>query len=104
MPFSELPLAQQRRLNPFDGLAIDVGAWRDAHDYHRAAQRLHTLGYHGFGIVYGLEVTAHDPADRTVIVHPGMAIDRDGNCIIVAEAQRFAIASREDTAVHLVIQ
>lgn len=104
MPHSELPLAQHRRLAPFDGLAIDVGAWRDAHDYHRAHQRLHTLGYHGFGIVQGLEVTAHDPPDRTVIIHPGMAIDRDGNCIIVTEPQRVALESRAAASIHIVIQ
>ena len=95
---------QFKRVNPFDGLVVDADAWRDAHTYHRDQQRLHVLSYHNIGIVRGLGVTASDPADASVTIHPGMGVDPEGNIIIVPQAQRHTIQAREKAKVYLVIQ
>jgi hypothetical protein len=76
---------QLKRVNPFQGLIIDADTWQDAHNYHRDQQRLHVLAFHQTGIISGLEVTANSPADTSVIINPGMAIDPDGNVIIVPQ-------------------
>ncbi len=47
-----------RRMNPYRGLVVDVPTWVDAHDYHRAAQRMHSLSLHSPGVVAGLEVVS----------------------------------------------
>jgi len=93
-----------KRVNPFQGLIIDDDIWRDSHDYHRNHQRLHQLAVHGPGIVTGLEISPHDPADLSLIVNPGVGIDMDGNIIVVAKAQVYTIQSRERGTIYITIQ
>ena len=80
---------QLKRENPFEGLVIDADLWQDAHKYHRDQQRLHVLAFHQVGIAGGLQVTANDPANQSVTIHPGMGIDPEGNVILVSQAQRY---------------
>ncbi len=95
---------QLKRINPFQGLVIDADTWRDAHNYHRDQQRLHLLALHKVGIVEGFEVTANNPPDLSVTIHPGMAIDPEGNIIIVPQKQRYRLQTREKRIIYLVIQ
>ena len=104
MELNDIVSFQFKRVNPFEGLVVDADTWRDAHTYHRDQQRLHVLAYHQIGIVSGLEVTASDPADQSVTIHPGMGIDPEGNVIIVPEVQRHKLQTREKAKVYLVIQ
>ncbi len=76
-------------IDAYEGMTVDAAIWRDAHSYHRTAQRLHTRALHGWGIVEGLEVMAADPPGRAVILRPGLAIDRDGNIIRVPQPIRI---------------
>jgi len=75
MSLKDIIKFQLKRVNPFQGLVIDADIWRDAHNYHRDQQRLHVLTFHKTGIVEGLQVTANNPADLSVNIHPGTAID-----------------------------
>lgn len=93
-----------KRVNPFQGLVIDADTWQDAHAYHRDQQRLHLLAFHSCGIVDGLEVTAGNPPDLSVNIGPGLAIDPEGNVIIVPQTQRYRVQSRVRGTVHLTIQ
>ena len=95
---------QLKRVNPFQGLVIDADTWRDAHNYHRDQQRLHLLAFHKVGIVDGLKVTANNPPDLSVTIHPGMAIDPEGNVIIVPQTQHYRLQTRKSGIIHLVIQ
>jgi hypothetical protein len=95
---------QLKRVNAFQGLVIDADTWKDAHNYHRDQQRLHLLAFHKTGIVSGLELTAFNPADSSVSINPGIAIDPDGNLIIVQQKQRYKVQSREKGTVYLVLQ
>jgi len=95
---------QLKRVNPFQGLVIDADTWRDAHNYHRDQQRLHVLAFHKTGIVSGLEVTANNPADLSVNINPGIAIDPQGNVIIMPLTQRYRLQTQEKGLVYLIIQ
>ena len=93
-----------KRVNPFQGLVIDADTWRDAHNYHREAQRLHLLSLHKVGVIEGLAVTASNPGDLSVRIHPGAAIDPEGNVILVPQEQRYQLQTRQKGMVYLVIQ
>jgi hypothetical protein len=95
---------QLKRVSPFQGLVIDADTWRDAHNYHRDQQRLHLLAFHQTGIVKGLEVTANNPPDLSVTIHPGMGIDPEGNVIIVPQTQHYRLQTRKPGVIYLVVQ
>jgi hypothetical protein len=104
LPPRYLNRQQMKRLSPFEGLMIDAQAWTDAHLYHQEQQRLHALAFHGAGIVTGLEVTANASPDLSVIIHPGLAVDPEGNVILVTRAQRYYLQPKERGFVYLVIE
>jgi len=104
MALKDIIKFQLKRVNPFQGLVIDADTWRDAHNYHRDQQRLHMLAFHKIGINEGLKVTANTPPDVSVNIHPGMAIDPEGNVIIVSQTQRYRIQTREKGIIYLIIQ
>lgn len=93
-----------KKVNPFQGLVIDADTWRDAHNYHRDQQRLHVLAFHQVGIVSGLEVVASNPADLSVNIQPGLAIDPEGNAIAVPQSQRYQLQSGKAGMVYLILQ
>jgi hypothetical protein len=96
---------QLKRVNPFQGLVIDADTWQDAHNYHRDQQRLHVLAFHDTGIVSGLEVTAFNPPESSVNINPGIAIDPEGNVILVSQKQRYQLQThRNKGTVYLIIQ
>jgi len=93
-----------RRLNPYRGLIVDVSTWADAHDYHRAQHRLHTLSMHSPGVVLGLDVVAWNPPDNSVVIYSGVALDSEGHTIIVGEPQRFYLQMAEQGTAYIVIR
>jgi hypothetical protein len=100
----ELAKFQMKRVNPFQGLVIDADTWQDAHNYHRNQHRLHLLAFHKPGIVQGLEVVSNEPPDLSVTVQSGLAVDPEGNTIIVAQAQHYHIQTRQKKTIYLIIQ
>jgi hypothetical protein len=104
MELEDIIKFQLKRVNPFQGLVIDADIWRDAHEYHRNQQKLHMLAFHNVGIVGGLEVVANKPPDLSVNIRPGMAVDPEGNIIIVAKTQRYRIQTSEKKTLYLIIQ
>jgi hypothetical protein len=75
----------RKRISPIDGMAVTAQVWEEAHDYHLQRERLHAALLHGSGVVWGLEVIASDPADSSVYVLPGIAIDTHGQSIVLPE-------------------
>jgi len=102
--FNEILKLQLKRVNAFQGLIIDADAWQDAHDYHRNQYKLHLLAFHNTGIVEGLRVVSNDPPDLSVTIEPGLAVDPGGNNIIVPQAQRYQIQTRQKGTIYLIIQ
>ena len=83
--FKNLLKYPTRKVVPKDGMAVTASIWAEAHDYHADRQRFHDLFEHGSGIVFGLEVAPLEQ-DLSVSVSPGMAIDPQGNMIVLQEA------------------
>jgi hypothetical protein len=104
MALEDLIRFQFKRVNPFQGLILDADTWKDEQDYHRNQQKLHTLAFHGTGIVDGLEVIASQPPDFSLIISPGMAIDTEGNAIVVPKSQHYSLGSKNKGQVYLIIQ
>ena len=104
MDFEEILKFKLKRVNPFQGLVIDSDTWRDAHEYHRSQQRLHMLAFHDIGIIEGLKIVASKPPDLSVNIYPGIAVDPEGNIIIVSETQNYRIQTREKRTIYLIIQ
>ena len=104
MALEDLIKFQFKRINPFQGLVLDADTWRDEQDYHRNQQKLHTLAFHGTGIVEGLEVQASQPPNLSLVISPGMAIDTEGNVIVVQESQHYSLGAKNKGEVYLIIQ
>ncbi|MEO1388478.1 MAG: hypothetical protein AAFV85_14050 [Cyanobacteria bacterium J06634_6] len=86
------------RLNVTDSLRINADRWSLAHTYHRQRQNIHYQSLYQPGIVYGLGVKVIDPpqsahedfrGDSTcwVEIQPGLAINGEGNPIVVERQQ-----------------
>ncbi|MEM9446912.1 MAG: hypothetical protein AAGA75_00080 [Cyanobacteria bacterium P01_E01_bin.6] len=90
------------RLRVSDGLLINAERWQLAHAYHRQRQNLHFQSVNQPGIVDGLGVCIIPPPStvasqfrdqRWLQIQPGLAIDVNGNPIVVPESVDFRIAS-----------
>jgi hypothetical protein len=88
------------RLRTSDGLMINAVRWQAAHDYHRRRQNFHYQSLHQPGIVSGLGVVPISPKSaepqqyrdgRSVKLQPGIALDLQGNPIIVPQAENIQI-------------
>lgn len=104
MNLKDIIAFQFKRVNPFPGLAIDADTWRDAHNYSRDQQRLHNLIFHQIGIIEGLEVTENEPQDLSINIHPGIAVDPQGNIIFVRNIYHYQIQNRDKEIIYLIIQ
>lgn len=100
------PLIDPLKLNPlerlriYDSLLIDAERWRKAHDYHRERQNVYYQSLNQPGIVCGLgvkrinppkEVSAQFRLQPWLKIQPGVAIDWEGNPIIVPQAIDFPL-------------
>lgn len=82
-----------KRVDAEDGMAVTANVWELAHEYHRQRLRFHDLLRHGPGILTGLEVIASDPADSTVYVMPGIAVDSCGEVIALTAPMAYDLGS-----------
>ena len=116
-PFPEPAIAPMQRQQVRDGLLLTAERWQRAHDYQRKRQNLHYQSINQPGIVCGLgvrvipapeEVAAQYRDNRWVQIQPGIAIDLEGNPIIVPHQINFRIATElkesEPVTVYLVAQ
>ena len=69
------------RNNFFDGRFLSAEDLAREQDYFREKQKLHNRALHGFGIVYGLDVSQRP---GKLVITAGLAIDCQGNEIVVA--------------------
>lgn len=116
-PFANPAIAPMERQQVRDGLLLTAERWRRAHDYQRKRQNLHYQSINQPGIVCGLgvrviaapeEVAAQYRDNRWVQIQPGIAIDVEGNPIVVPHQINFRIATElkdsEPVTVYLVAQ
>jgi hypothetical protein len=104
------------RLNVTDGLLITAERWKQAQDYHRQRQNIHYQSVNQPGIVCGLGVSvisapaqnqARNRDERWVQVRPGIAIDVEGNLIVVPKPFDYHIDTElkesEPITVYLIV-
>jgi hypothetical protein len=103
MDLSALTRFRLRRVNPYRGLVIDEATWADAHDYHRDHLRLHALAFHSAGIIAGLEVRPTPSQAGSIDVNAGVALDAEGNMIVVGQDRRVAFDGLEPGDVYIVV-
>ncbi len=104
MTLDNIAKLQLKKVNAFQGLVIDADTWQDAHNYHSNQHKLHLLAFHGTGIVQGLNVVSNNPPNLSVTIQRGLAIDPEGNTIIVPQEQQYQIQTRRKGTVYLIIQ
>lgn len=71
-----------KRMNYFDRQFLRAKDFEDEQDYHIDRRRRHNTGFHGYGIVEGLEVVPD--TGTQVNIQPGWAIDSQGREIVLA--------------------
>ncbi len=91
------------RLVPVDGMAVTAQVWGEAHEYHRQVQSVLSRYSVGHGVLAGMDVMPSDPPDKSVFVSPGIALDHDGNIVVVSKPVAFEIGNTPDGTIHLVI-
>ncbi len=92
-----------KRISPTDGMVVTAKVWEEAHEYHRRSQRYLTLFGQGSGIITGLEVIASDPADTSVYILPGIAIDTAGEVIILSQPVAYDIGHDMEGVLYLLL-
>ena len=85
MPLEEMIARQITGIRPFNELPVDAEIWRQAHNHHHQHRFLHALAAHRPGVVTGLEVVVSQTRERTVVVAPGVAIDPEGQTVVLSE-------------------
>ena len=108
---------QFERLQVKDGISINAELWRKAHDYHDKRQSVQYQSLNQPGIVFGLGVRSIPAPEyasvqyrdgRWLEIKPGIAIDLQGNPIVVPELETYRIASENRTdnpiTIYLVIK
>ena len=100
------------RLQVNDGLLLTAQLWKQAHDYHRQRQNIYYQSLHQPGIVSGLGICIIEPPEevageykdrRWLLIKPGVAIDVNGNPIIVPRSLTFRIASETPKSGYRVV-
>jgi hypothetical protein len=105
MTVSERLLKQlpTRRLKAVDGMAVTATVWEEVSDYHRLYRQMATLLAAGTGVISGLEVVASDPADRTVYVTPGVAVDHEGRLVVFTDTVAYDVGNRAEGVYRLIL-
>ena len=108
------PIDPFERLHIYDGLMMNRQRWLLAHDYHRRRQNVHYQSLNQPGIVCGLgvrltapppEIAAKFRDRRWLEIQPGIAIDVEGNPIVVNEAidRRYRIKTEAPVTGTLIV-
>jgi hypothetical protein len=82
-----------KRLRFFIGQVLTAESLELEQQYFREKLKRHNRTLHGFGIVSGLEVGVQS---GQIIVEPGLALDCEGNELVVPSARPVVLASTTD--------
>ncbi len=95
-------LREFKRLNYFTSQFLQAEDFQDEQKYHRDKRHLLNCSIHEWGIVQGLDVSTVN--NQQVSVSIGLAIDKDGQEIILPSAQSLAISGTPNTSIFITIQ
>ncbi|MBE9080235.1 hypothetical protein IQ241_23595 [Romeria aff. gracilis LEGE 07310] len=107
--------APLQRLQVNDGLLITADRWQVAHGYHQQRQTIHYEALHQGGIVSGLGVSVGPIPDaaaskyrqpRWLTIQPGLAIDAQGNPIVVTSSESCYLSAQPsvETTIYIVLK
>lgn len=85
-------LRHLKRNRFFTGKLLTADDLELEQEYFRERLKRHNRYLHGFGVVFGLEVSKRGSA---AVISPGLAIDCQGNEIVVPEPLEQALPSRD---------
>jgi hypothetical protein len=89
------------RVNYFPGQLLSVDDLRAEQEYVREKSKQHNRMLHGAGLVSGLKVAI---VGGEVRVSPGLALDCEGNEIVVDSVQDFALPAGDSRSRYLVLR
>ena len=92
----EIPL--RKRPNYAYGMVLGVEDFKQEQSYFIDRMKLHNRMLHGYGTVAGLEVSSSEDAAKSIIVNAGMAIDPEGNEIMLPAAVQYPFPENGDEA------
>ena len=92
----EIPF--RKRNNYAYGMVLGVEDFQQEFSYFYDRMKLHNRMLHGYGTVTGLEVSAEEDAATGILVNAGMAIDSEGNEIILPTAVQCPFPEEVDEA------
>ncbi|MEO0456528.1 MAG: hypothetical protein AAF152_08085 [Cyanobacteria bacterium P01_A01_bin.114] len=110
-----MTLSPLQRLQVNDGMLITADHWQIAHSYHQQRQTIHYGSLHQGGVVSGLGVSVGPIPEaapskyrqpRWLTIQPGLAIDAQGNPIVVAQPESCYLSAQpaEDTTIYIVLK
>lgn len=76
----------------FEGMLLTADDFQTQQEYHRNKLRMHNRCFHGCRVACGLEVNLRR---NTVYIDPGMALDCNGNEIVLSEPVKIPLPSRK---------
>lgn len=111
-PIQSSPL---QRIQVNDGMLITADHWQIAHSYHQQRQAIYYEALHQSGIVSGLGVNVGPVPEtapskyrqpRWLTIQPGLAIDNQGNPILVANAESCYLSAQPvaETTIYIVLK
>jgi hypothetical protein len=92
----EIPF--RKRNNYVYGMVLGVDDFRQEFSYFHDRMKLHNRMLHGYGTVAGLEVASEEEPAARILVNAGMAIDPEGNEIILPSAVQCPFPEEGDEA------
>ena len=81
------------RLRYFTGQMLTAESFKIEQQYFREKSKLHNRSLHGFGIISGLKVIVDA---GQIVVEPGLALDCEGNELVIAAAQSIVAPLKSD--------
>jgi len=90
-----------KRVRYSTGILLSEKDFNDEQSYFLEKQRRHNRALHGAGVVVGLEVRTVGYGIR---VEPGMALDANGNEIVVEQPVTLSLEERSDTPLYVMIR
>ena len=82
-----------KRARYFHGMLMTDRDFKEEQLYHNKKRKLLNQMLHGWGVVCGLKVKTTTPAGPNIIVEPGLALDCNGNEILVCEEQTIDLSA-----------
>ncbi|MEO1403202.1 MAG: hypothetical protein AAFV72_18410 [Cyanobacteria bacterium J06635_1] len=110
-----MTLSPLQRIQVNDGMLITADHWQIAHSYHQQRQTIHYAALHQGGIVSGLGVSVGPIPEgapskyrqpRWLTIQPGLAIDAQGNPIVVAKSESCYLSAQptEESTIYIVLK